>query len=94
MLEGSIPDREVTIARNHLGQVTASASGLFRPKPTLELGQSVPAGVSLGTVYDPATYEPLQSVSTDKAGILYALTREATVNAGDKLASVAIVRER
>ncbi|WP_254862322.1 succinylglutamate desuccinylase/aspartoacylase family protein [Halovivax gelatinilyticus] len=93
ILEGSVPERNQTIARNHLGQVTASASGLFRPKPSLELGRSLPAGLSIGTVYDPTSYEPLQDVSTDRAGVLYALTREATVKAGDKLASVAIVRE-
>ncbi|MFC3957019.1 succinylglutamate desuccinylase/aspartoacylase family protein [Halovivax cerinus] len=93
MLEGTVTDREQTVARNHLGQVTASASGLFRPKPALELGSVMPAGTALGTVYDPTTYETLQNVTTDRAGILYALTRDATVNAGDKLASVAIVRD-
>ncbi|WP_290811030.1 succinylglutamate desuccinylase/aspartoacylase family protein [Halovivax sp.] len=93
MLDGSVPDREQTDARNHLGQVTASASGLFRPNPSLELGEYVPEGAPLGTVYEPTTYEPLQDVAADREGILYALTREATVKAGDKLASVAIVRE-
>ncbi|ELZ12727.1 succinylglutamate desuccinylase/aspartoacylase [Halovivax asiaticus JCM 14624] len=93
MLDGSVPARDQTVARNHLGQVTASASGLFRPKETLELGDSIPAGAAIGTVYDPTTYETLQNVATDRAGILYALTREATVTAGDKLASVAIVRD-
>ena len=93
MLDGSVPERDGTSARNHLGQVTASASGLFRPNPSLDLGGFVPEGAPLGTVYDPTTYEALQSVSADREGILYALTQEATVKAGDKLASVAIVRE-
>ncbi|WP_247731587.1 succinylglutamate desuccinylase/aspartoacylase family protein [Halovivax limisalsi] len=93
LLEGTVPDRSQTLARNHLGQVTASASGLFRPKPSLELGESIPAGTSIGTVYDPTTYETVQNVSTDRSGILYACTRDATVKAGDKLASVAIVRD-
>ena len=91
MLEGSAPSREQTIARNHLGQVNANASGLFRPRPSLELGGYVPEGAPLGTLYHPTTYETIQDVATDREGLLYALTREATVNAGDKLASVALI---
>lgn len=93
MLPGDVPDREQTIARNHLGQVTAADSGLFRPRPSLDVGQFVPDGAELGTVYDPTTYETLQTVTADRDGLLYALTREATVTAGDQLASVALVRE-
>ncbi|WP_276252549.1 succinylglutamate desuccinylase/aspartoacylase family protein [Halomontanus rarus] len=93
MLEGEVPDRDQTVARNHLGQVQATASGLFRPRPSLEVGQFVPDGADLGTVYHPTTYESLQDVAADREGILYALTREATVKAGDQLASVALVRE-
>jgi predicted deacylase len=85
-----ITGAEPTIARNHLGRVTADHSGLFRVTADVELGQQVPAGRRLGAVYHPTTYEPLQSVETDRAGVLYALTREATVTAGDRLASVAI----
>ncbi|KDE59615.1 succinylglutamate desuccinylase [Halostagnicola sp. A56] len=81
------------VARNHLGQVTAEESGLFRPNPDLELGQSISTGVDLGTIYQPATYEVLERPVTDREGILYTLTREATVTAGSKLASVAIREE-
>lgn len=91
VLEGSAPTHDQTVARNHLGQVSASASGLFRPKPSLELGSYVPEGVALGTVFDPTTFETLHDAATDREGILYALTREATVNEGDKLASVALL---
>ncbi|WP_049922505.1 succinylglutamate desuccinylase/aspartoacylase family protein [Halopiger djelfimassiliensis] len=93
MLPGDVPDRDRTVARNHLGQVTASQSGLFRPEPGLELGQFVPEGTAIGTVYDPASYEPRQEAAADRDGVLYALTREATVIAGDQLASIALVRE-
>ncbi len=86
------PDQttEPTVARNHLGQVTAEGSGLFRPNPELELGQPISKGVDLGTIYHPTTYEPLEEAVTDRKGILYTLTQEATVTAGSKLASVAI----
>ncbi|MDJ1431331.1 succinylglutamate desuccinylase/aspartoacylase family protein [Halostagnicola sp. A-GB9-2] len=87
---GSDRTTEPTVARNHLGQVTANESGLFRPNPELELGQPVSIGVGLGTIYHPTTYEPVQEAVTDRGGILYTLTQEATVMAGSKLASVAI----
>ena len=93
LLPGEVPDREQTLARNHLGQVTADDSGLFRPEPSLEVGQRIDEGTWLGTVYDPTSYEPLHEATADRDGILYALTRESTVVAGDQLASVALVRE-
>ncbi|WP_246998106.1 succinylglutamate desuccinylase/aspartoacylase family protein [Halosolutus gelatinilyticus] len=93
MLPGEPSDREPTIARNHLGQVTAGESGLFRPKPSLDVGQFVPDGAKLGTVYDPTTYREVQTATADRDGLLYALTKEATVTAGDQLASVAEVRD-
>jgi predicted deacylase len=87
------PDRsDPTLARNHLGSVDATASGLFRPAPARTVGERLTEGTTLGTVYDPATYEPLQRATATRSGVLYALTREATVKAGDRLASVAIVR--
>ncbi|WIV66598.1 succinylglutamate desuccinylase/aspartoacylase family protein [Natrialbaceae archaeon AArc-T1-2] len=91
MLEGEPAEWDGTLAHNHLGQVPASASGLFRPNPSLELGQHVTEGVDLGTVYDPASYESLQHATAGREGILYTLTREATVVEGDKLASVAVL---
>ena len=93
MLPGSVPDRDQTLARNHLGQVTADEAGLFRPEPSLEVGQHVADGDWIGTVYDPTTYEPLHEATADRDGVLYALTRESTIVAGDQLASVALVRE-
>ncbi|MFC6769167.1 succinylglutamate desuccinylase/aspartoacylase family protein [Natrinema soli] len=93
LLPGDVPDRDPIVARNHLGQVTADDSGLFRPAPSLEVGKSISEGTAIGTVYHPATYEPLHHARADRDGVLYALTREATVTAGDQLASVALVRE-
>lgn len=90
---GSDRDDAPVVARNHLGQVTADESGLFRPNPDLELGQSISKGVDLGTIYQPTTYKALEHPVTDREGILYTLTREATVTAGGKLASVAIREE-
>jgi len=88
-----ITGAEPRVARNHLGRVTADESGLFRITADVEVGEYVAAGRQLGVLYHPTTYEPLQVVETDREGILYALTREATVTAGDRLASVAIEPE-
>jgi len=78
-------------ARNHLGSVDAEASGLFRVTGEFEVGDRISEGTTIGTVYDPATYESLQTVRAGQDGILYALTREATVTAGDRLAGIALV---
>ncbi|OVE83952.1 succinylglutamate desuccinylase/aspartoacylase family protein [Natronolimnobius baerhuensis] len=93
MLPGDVPERDQILARNHLGQVSATASGLFRAHPDLELGQEISSGTPIGTVYNPTTYEPLHEAVTDRDGVLYTLTQEATVLAGDKLASVALLRD-
>jgi len=93
LLEGQPITTDPTVARNHLGRVDAADSGLFRPNPALELDDCVDAGDSVGTDYDPSTYEVLHRPTFDRDGLLYAITREATVKAGDRLASVAITDE-
>jgi len=90
------PPRELgppRVYRNHLGRVTAEDSGLFRVDPGVEVGQEVAAGTHVGTLYDPTTYETLQAVETDRAGLLYSVTRESTVVAGDSLVRVALPLE-
>jgi predicted deacylase len=86
--EPDVPTEQTT-ARNHLGRVKAAQSGLFHPSADAELGRRVAPGDSLGRVYDPATYEVLQAVEADREGILYSVTREATVTAGQSLVGVA-----
>ena len=90
MLPGSPEGESPSLYRNHLGRVTAEDSGLFRVEPGIEIGQAVDAGEHVGTLYDPASYEVLQTVETDRAGLLYTVTRESTVTAGDSLVRVAI----
>jgi predicted deacylase len=78
------------LARNHLGRVAATASGLFRPTSAATLGEWVEAGTHLGTVTDPTTYEDCQRVEASHDGLLYSVAREATVTAGSTLAGVAL----
>ncbi|MWG34061.1 succinylglutamate desuccinylase/aspartoacylase family protein [Halomarina oriensis] len=93
MLDGRPTATDQTLARNHLGSVEAADSGLFRPHPNRAVGQTVEAGDPLGTLYDPANYAVLQEATVGDDGVLYALTREATVTAGQSLGNVALVRE-
>jgi len=89
-LPGAPSSAEIRRCRNHLGRTTASTSGLFRPTPDREPGDSVGEGEYLGSLYDPASYEQLQQVTAEHDGVLYAVTRRGTVAAGDRLASVAV----
>jgi hypothetical protein len=45
-------------------------------------------GEHVGRLYDPRSYETLQEVETDRAGLLYTVTRKATV--GGSPVSVAL----
>ncbi|MGM0591152.1 MAG: succinylglutamate desuccinylase/aspartoacylase family protein [Halobacteriota archaeon] len=84
---------EPRVFHNHLGRVTATASGLFHPSDDLELGDEVDVGDFVGRVYDPTTYEVLQRVETERAGVVYSVRREATVTAGGTLVGVALAAD-
>ncbi|WP_435062561.1 succinylglutamate desuccinylase/aspartoacylase family protein [Halobaculum sp. EA56] len=87
---GDVPEWRGTRARNHLGRVTADASGLFRAAADLAVGDEVVEGRYVGEVYDPTTYEVLQEATADRSGVVYSVAREATVTAGQTLVGVAI----
>lgn len=89
VLAGEPEPWDGTVARNHLGRVTADTSGLFRPDPALALGDEVREGDELGELYDPTTYETLQTPTADRDGVVYSVTREATVTGGATLVGVA-----
>ena len=89
LLAGDPDPWDGVCARNHLGRVRAADSGLFVPDAAAELGADVDAGDTFGTVYDPATYEPVQTVTADRDGIVYSIAREATVTAGQTLVGIA-----
>ena len=84
------PERwDGTVARNHLGRVSAADSGLFTPERDLAVGDEVSEGERLGVVHDPTTFEPLQTATADRDGIVYSVARESTVTAGSTLVGVA-----
>ena len=89
LLDGEPEPWDGTRARNHLGRVRAADSGLFVVDEGVEVGMDVAAGDSLGSVYDPTTYEALQEATADREGVVYSIAREATVTAGQTLVGIA-----
>ncbi|WP_253738794.1 succinylglutamate desuccinylase/aspartoacylase family protein [Halohasta salina] len=89
LLDGAPEPWDGTRARNHLGRVRAAESGLFVVDDGVELGAEVATGDTFGTVYAPTTYEPLQTVTADREGIVYSVARESTVTAGQTLVGIA-----
>lgn len=78
-----------TVLYDDGGRVGADRSGLFEPAPGVEVGDRVTEREELGTLYCPATFERRQSVTATTSGVIYSLTRESAVTAGEKLAGIA-----
>ena len=89
LLGGEPEPWDGVVARNHLGRVTAADSGLFVPESDLTVGDRVAAGDRVGEVFDPTTFETLQTARADRDGIAYSVARESTVTAGSTLVGVA-----
>ncbi|WP_396611710.1 succinylglutamate desuccinylase/aspartoacylase family protein [Haloferax sp. S1W] len=90
ILAGAVEPWDGQTYRNHLGRVTAETSGLFVAREDVQLGREVRPGDHLGWVYDPTKYTVLQEVEAERAGVVYSITREATVTAGKTLVGVAL----
>lgn len=78
-----------TILRDDRGRVGADRSGLFEPNPDVAVGTHVSPDTELGTIYCPTTFEKRQSVTATESGVIYSLTKESAVTAGEKLAGIA-----
>lgn len=89
LLGGSPDDWDGSYATNHLGRVRAADSGLFVVDADVAVGMTAEPGDEFGTVYDPTGYDPLQTVTADREGIVYSLARESTVTAGQTLVGIA-----
>lgn len=77
-----------TVFRDDTEALIAEQSGLFESNPDTEVGDRVQSETHLGTVYCPASFEELQSVTAPESGVIYSLTRE-TVVAGRTSSSLA-----
>ncbi len=89
LFEGDPAPWNGTLARNHLGRVRAADSGLFSVADGLQIGDEVAEGDRLGEVYDPTTFEVLQTATADRDGIVYSVARESTVTVGATVVGVA-----
>jgi len=80
---------ERTYLRDDNDPVTATEAGLFEPRPIVSVGDHLEAGEELGTIHDPSSFERRETVAVTDPGVVYSLTREATVFAGERLLAVA-----
>lgn len=91
VLDGRVPESNPTRAVDRT-RVSARESGMFRPA-NVDVGDRVAAGSAIGEVYDPASYEVLQTVEVDRDGMLLTLKPGLAVIEGESLASTVAVDE-
>ena len=86
MLDGPVQRHEPTVG-TEVESVFADASGLFR-SDGVSVGDTLSTGTTIGEIYDPRTYEVLQSVEVDEPGLVLSLNRGSTVVEGESVASI------
>lgn len=86
VLDGSVADSEPIHAAERT-RVFARESGMFRAS-AVDVGEEVAAGTAIGEVYDPSSYEVLQTVEADRDGMLLTVRRGLATIEGEPLASV------
>lgn len=84
----SAPSAQTTLS-DGASDTVADCAGLFEPQADVGVGDEVAAGDDLGAIYRPDTFERRATVTAADDGVLYSLTREAVVMAGERLAGVA-----
>ena len=85
----STPDQQ--LLRDDAPRVVAEESGLFELRSDLGVGDEVSAGEELGAVFDPASFERLETVTASAAGVLYSASRGGVVVTGERIVSIATV---
>ncbi|MGQ4555530.1 succinylglutamate desuccinylase/aspartoacylase family protein [Halobellus sp. GM3] len=80
---------EPRILRDDAPRVVAETSGLFELREDLSVGAEVVDGEELGAVYDPATFERLETVTATADGVMYSVSPGRVVVTGERLASIA-----
>ncbi|MFB6092710.1 MAG: succinylglutamate desuccinylase/aspartoacylase family protein [Haloquadratum sp.] len=77
------------VLRDDAPRVAARASGLFERRSDLAVGDDVAADDELGAVFDPASFERLETITAPADGVVYSAPRGGVVVAGERLASLA-----
>ncbi|WP_144905404.1 succinylglutamate desuccinylase/aspartoacylase family protein [Halobellus captivus] len=70
-------------------RVVAETSGLFELRSDLGVGDEIDADEPLGAVFDPSSFERLETVTASGAGVLYSVSRGGVVVTGERVASIA-----
>jgi predicted deacylase len=81
------PDQR--LLRDDAPRVIAQTSGLFELRADLTIGDEVAEGEELGSVYDPASFERLETVTAGADGVVFSVARGGVVVAGERIASIA-----
>jgi predicted deacylase len=84
------PNGKGRIRRNRVGRVIANASGVFVPGNNIQLGHTIKAGDEVGLLYDPQTFEELESISAKESGIVYWINGAGVVNVGERVLDVGV----
>jgi predicted deacylase len=79
------------LLRDDAPRVVAEESGLFELRSDLGVGDEVSAGEELGAVFDPASFERLETVTASAAGVLYSASPGGVVVTGERIVSIATV---
>jgi len=87
--ESPLEPPDQTVLRDDADHTVAAKSGLFEPRPAVAVGDHLEAGEKLGTVYCPTSFERLQTVRAEEAGVAYSLARGAVGGGGERLAGIA-----
>lgn len=82
---------EGRLLRDDLPRVFGESSGLFELRADLSVGDEVVEGEALGTVYDPSSFERMETIRASGDGVLYSVARGRVVVTGERLASIASV---
>lgn len=84
--EGSVPETDPTVGRGKTSIFTEE-SGLFRSRD-VTVGDHLRRGAEIGEVFDPTSYERLQTVTADREGLLLSMNRGSTVMEGESVGSL------
>ncbi|MFB6086199.1 MAG: succinylglutamate desuccinylase/aspartoacylase family protein [Halodesulfurarchaeum sp.] len=91
VLDVAVEPHSPTVGREKT-PLFAEESGLFR-SAAVNVGDRLEAGTEIGEVFDPTSYERLQTVTAERDGLLLSLKRGSTVMEGESVGSLITVEE-
>ncbi|MDZ7849547.1 MAG: succinylglutamate desuccinylase/aspartoacylase family protein [Halodesulfurarchaeum sp.] len=89
VLDLPVEQTNPTVGRDKTA-IFAEESGLFRSN-AVSVGDHLEAGTEIGEVFDPTSYERLQTVTAGRDGMLLSLKRGSTVMEGESVGSLIAV---